>query len=114
MKIEELNNLILIWGPLSKEGLFYLNDTIKDKPLRVLVAENRPHLIGLKHNIPLLKKEGIPLVYCTDNMLGFLFYRGKIKEVLLFCKEFREKEIIASSGSLFAIYLAKLHRVPVS
>lgn len=77
--------------------------------LRVLVPENRPFMIGLIHNIPLLKKNGIQSVYCTDNMLGFLFYKRKISELLLFCKEVREKEMTGHCGSLFAVLLAKLH-----
>ena len=77
--------------------------------LRVLVPENRPFMIGLLHNIPLLKKNGIRSVYCTDNMLGFLFYKRKINELLLFCKEVHEKEMTGYSGSLFAVLLAKLH-----
>jgi methylthioribose-1-phosphate isomerase len=86
LKIEELDDLILIWGPLSREGLSYLQEEELGKNLRVLVPENRPFMIGLMHNIPLLKKNGIRSVYCTDNMLGFLFYKRKISELLLFVR----------------------------
>ena len=113
MKIEELKNSILIWGALSEGGLSYLKDRTRDNDLKVLVPENRPSMIGLKHNIPLLKKEGIPFIDCTDNMLGFLFYKKKIKETVLFGKKKEESHILAISGSLFAVYLTKLHGVPL-
>lgn len=109
MKIEELKDLILIWGPLSRQGLCYLQEEELGRDFRVLVPENRPFMIGLLHNIPLLKKNGIRSVYCTDNMLGFLFYKRKISELLLFCKDVREKEMTGYCGSLFAVFLAKLH-----
>ena len=79
----------------------------------VLVPENRPYMVGLKYNIPLLRRENVPLVYCTDNMLGALFYRGKIKELLLSYKEIRAEGIISGCGSLFAVVLAHLHQVQI-
>jgi hypothetical protein len=113
LKIRELDDLILIWGPLSKQGLFYLQEEELRRDLRVLVPENRPFMIGLMHNIPLLKKNGIRSVYCTDNMVGFLFYKRKISELLLFCKDVREKEMTGYCGSLFALLQAKLHGVGI-
>jgi hypothetical protein len=109
LKIEEFDDLILIWGPLSREGISYLQEQEWNGALRVLVPEHRPFLIGLAHNIPLLKKHGIPSVYCTDNMLGFLFYKRKISTLLLFCKDVGEEEMTGYCGSLFAVLLAKLH-----
>ena len=98
MKIKEINHLTLIWGGLSKEGLSYLRNKANKNKVVILVPENRPYLLGLKYNIPLLEKEKIPLVYCTDNMLGFLFYKEKIEETVLFCKEIAKKKF-----SVFAV-----------
>ncbi len=112
MKIDELSNLILVWGAISDNGLLYLNDKKGDN-FSVLVPENRPSMIGLNYNIPHLKKARIPFVYCTDNMLGILFYKSKIKETILFYKELRENGLIATSGSLFAVYLSSLHNILV-
>jgi len=81
VKLNALKNLILIWGPLSEEAA----QELKKEGSLVLVAENRPSLLGLKHNIPILKKEQVDFVYCTDNALGFLFYKQKIKKTLIFC-----------------------------
>jgi len=107
MKIEELNNPILIWGLLSKESLKLF------KGRTVLVAENRPFLYGLKHNIPLLKEHNIPFIYCTDNMLGYLFYKNKIKKTFIFYKEKTKEGFLAPGGSLYVSLLSRLHDVPV-
>ncbi len=113
MKIKEVNRLTLIWGGLSGEGLSYLRNKANKNNFVVLVPENRPYLLGLNYNIPLLEKEKIALVYCTDNMLGFLFYKRKIEETILFCKEMAEREVLGICGSLYVALLSKLHDVPV-
>lgn len=107
MKIKELNNLILIWGVLSKESLnLFKNET-------VLVPENRPFLYGLKHNIPILKENTISFIYCTDNMLGYLFYKNKIKKTFIFYKEKTKNGYLAPCGSLYTSLLSKLSGVSV-
>jgi len=108
MILDEIDNCLLLWGVISKEGLRRIrNDQL------VLVPENRPFLIGLRHNVPLLKKEQIRFVYATDNMLGLLFYKGKISKTLLFYRELKDDGIVAISGSLYVCLLSKLHGIPV-
>jgi methylthioribose-1-phosphate isomerase len=109
MKLKEIEKAILIWGPISNQGLSYL----KEQKGLVIIAENRPYMIGLKYNKPLLKKEGIKFVYCTDNMLGILFYKKKIKEAILFYEKKEEGKILAITGSLYFYLLAKLHNVAI-
>ncbi|MDP8259495.1 MAG: hypothetical protein P9L96_00595 [Candidatus Gygaella obscura] len=113
MKIDNLKESILVWGTLSDEALMYLKQPQKDNALNVIVAENRPFLLGIKYNVLKLNKENIPFVYCTDNMLGFLFYRKKISQVVICYKKKEKKSLLADSGSLFAVLLAKLHNVKV-
>ncbi|UCG34784.1 MAG: hypothetical protein JSW17_04630 [Candidatus Omnitrophota bacterium] len=109
MKLENINNTTLIWGMISQEGL----DHLKEEKSLVVVPENRPYLIGLKHNIPLLKKEGIDFVYCCDNVLGLLFYKERIKKTLLFYKELNQNGITGICGSLYVTLLSKLHNIPI-
>lgn len=109
MRLEEINEAILIWGAISKEALSYLK---KQKSL-VVIAENRPYMIGLNYNCPLLEKEGIKFVYCTDNMLGILFYKKKVKEAILFYEKKERGRILAICGSLYFYLLAKLHNVKI-
>ena len=106
--MSKVENAVLIWGPVSSEGINYLRFQGKE----VVVCENRPYLLGLIHNKPLLEKEGFRIVYCPDNAIGHLFYKNAVREVVLFCR--KEKGIIKGiSGSLYVWLLAKLHSLPV-
>ena len=103
-----VEDAVLIWGPISQEGVEYLRFQGK----QVVVCENRPYLLGLIHNKPLLEKEGFRIVYCTDNAIGRLFYENAVREVVLYCR--KEKGIIKGvSGSLYVWLLARLHNLPI-
>ena len=109
MKLQDVNNALLIWGVLSQDGL----GQIKEGKSLVIVPENRPYFIGLRHNAGLLKKENINFVYCTDNMIGLLFYKNKIKETFFFYKELNNNGIIGGCGSLYVCLLSKIHNIPI-
>ena len=109
MKLDKIKDAILIWGPILSDSLSLL----KDEKKLVIVPENRPYLIGLLYNAPLLKRQRINFVYCTDNMLGFLFYKNKIKKTIIFYQKLTKKGIICISGSLHVVLLSKLHSVPI-
>lgn len=108
MKLSDIENAVLIWGPATEDSMAKL----KEWPI-VVVPENRPGLTGLYHNVPLLKKEKVNFVYCTDNMLGLLFYQGKIRKTILYYKQAIEGKIVGVSGSLYVSLLSKLHKVNV-
>ncbi len=109
MKVEKIDKAILIWGPISEEAL----ESIRKNKTVVVVPENRPYLIGINYNVPLLKKEKIKFVYCTDNMLGWLFYKNKVRKTYLFYKKKEERGIIGWCGSLYVILLNSIHNIPV-
>ena len=98
MELHALKEATLVWGPLSEEAV----QRLKREGSVAVVAENRPSLAGLKHDLPLLAKEGIASVYCPDNALGLLFYKQKIRKAF----------ISRGSGSLYAALLSKVHGVP--
>ncbi|MBU1121278.1 MAG: hypothetical protein ABIH71_03815 [Candidatus Omnitrophota bacterium] len=108
MKLEEIKNATVVWGALSEEGITFL----KNRGGVVVVAEGRPGLVGLYHNVELLKKENIEFVYCVDNVLGLLFYKGKIGKMLVMCKKI-ELGVLGRPGSLQAALLSKIHGVSV-
>lgn len=108
MKLSDIENAVLIWGPATEDSMAKL----KEWPI-VVVPENRPRLTGLYHNVPLLKKEKVKFVYCTDNMLGLLFYQGKIRKTILYYQQAIEGKIVGVSGSLYVSLLSKLHNVPI-
>ncbi|MCM8757701.1 MAG: hypothetical protein NC900_04370 [Candidatus Omnitrophica bacterium] len=109
MRLNEFDQAILVWGIISSESIAQL----KSENTLIAVSEMRPYLVGLKHNIPLLKKADIDFFYCTDNMLGFLFYKNKIKKTLLFYKELKPQGLVGICGSLYVSLLSKLHSIPV-
>jgi methylthioribose-1-phosphate isomerase len=102
MKLDALKQAVLVWGPLSEEAV----KRLKTQGSPILVAECRPSLLGLKHNLPLLKKAAVDFVYCTDNSLGLLFYKKKINKTLIFGGK-------GVSGSLYAALLSKIHNIPL-
>jgi methylthioribose-1-phosphate isomerase len=110
MKLADIHDAVLAWGPVSKEGLVLL---AKERSL-VVVPEQRPSLCGLKHTLPLCHREKIASFCCADNALGILFYKNKIKKTFIFYKEKTEEGIHCSSGTLYAALLSKIHGVPIS
>lgn len=109
MKLKQIKKAILVWGIISQDGI----NQLKNEKELIIVPEGRPYLIGLLQNAPLLKKEGLEFVYCTDNMLGYLFYKNKIKKTIIFYKKLTPQGIIGSCGSLYVGLLSHLHKVPI-
>ncbi|UCC94398.1 MAG: hypothetical protein JSW40_06205 [Candidatus Omnitrophota bacterium] len=110
MKLVDINKAVVVWGPISQEGLKIL----KKEGHLVVVAENRPSLLGLYHNLPLLKEADIETVYCTDNTLGFLFDKGKVFKTYLFYRDKSQEGLIGMCGSLYIVLLSKLHKIPLT
>ena len=109
MDLKDIKDAVLIWGPVSKEGL----EALKKEDSLVVVAEMRPFILGLKYNIPLFKKAGIKCVYCTDNMIGALFYEGRIRKTFVFYEQEKEDSFLCMQGALYVALLSKLHDVEV-
>ncbi|MFH1771613.1 MAG: hypothetical protein ABH872_02245 [Candidatus Omnitrophota bacterium] len=107
MKLADINECVTIWGPVSDKAVLKL----KEENGLVIVPENRPYMLGLRHNIPALKKSGINCLYCSDNMLGLLLYKGKIKKGILFYKEEKDDGFLGVCGSLYFSLLCKMHNV---
>ncbi|MBN2482921.1 MAG: hypothetical protein JXD21_01805 [Candidatus Omnitrophica bacterium] len=108
MKLETIKNAVLVWGIISHEHIACL----KDEDALVIVPEQRPYCVGIHHNLPLLSSHYIPAVYCTDNMIGILFYTKKIKKTFLFCRKGSLRPE-GMTGASYAALLSEIHRVPV-
>ena len=113
MHLNALEEVILLWGVPSDEGI----EAIKDRggvnrDLYFLAPEMRPHCLGLAV-AKRLHEKGIKHLYATDNMLGILFFKNKVKEVLFFYKELKDHEIVGICGSLYVCLLAHLHTIPI-
>jgi hypothetical protein len=113
MRLDEMKEGLLLWGLPSGQGIAVMKKKVATAPgLYVLVPEMRPYLFGLEVARRLIK-EGIKHVYATDNMLGILFFKQKIKEVLFFYKDLTDQHFSGICGSLYVCLLARLHYVPI-
>jgi len=110
MNIEQVDNALLVWGPLDEKSAAYVQ---RQKRI-IVVPEIRPFLIGMRYNLLLLKMRNPGTVYCTDNMLGLLFFKQAIAELLLVYTKEDSRGVTAISGSLYAATLARLHAVKIS
>ncbi len=104
MKLDEVFDLTLVWGLPQK-----FEDLQGDF---LLIPEMRPYLLGLSL-CERLKELNYPHVYVTDNMLGYLFFKGKIKKTLLFYLKKDKEGFECLNGSLYVVRLSRLHKVPV-
>jgi len=110
MRDYKTRSIVLLQGVLAK-GFF---KTFKPaKTAFVFVLEGRPDLSAGKGNSAALVKKGIvPTVIC-DNMAGFLFFKGLVKEVILACPFADKSGALCDMGGLILAVLAKRHQVPV-
>jgi hypothetical protein len=113
MRLDEMKEGLLLWGLPPRQRIAEIKKQIAAaQGLYVLVPEMRPYLFGLEV-AKRLTKESIKHVYATDNMLGILFFKQKIKEVLFFYKDLTDKKFWGICGSLYVCLLARLHHVPI-
>ena len=108
MKTAELNDAVLLWGCASENEVSDLLDSM------LLVPENRPFMYGLRNNLPMLKQFDAKHVYCTDNMIGALYAKGKIRDTIVFYRQRISPGVfLCPTGSLYVCLLSKLHDVDV-
>jgi hypothetical protein len=113
MRLDEMKEGLLLWGLPPPQGIAEIKKQVAaTQGLYVLVPEMRPYLFGLEV-ARRLTKEGIKHVYATDNMLGIIFFKHKIREVLFFYKHLTDRHFLGICGSLYVCLLARLHSVPI-
>jgi len=78
-----------------------------------LVMEGRPFLDGAREVCKKLLGLKVKPTLISDNMAGFCFYQGMVKEVHLTYQESKRQDAICKIGSLGLAVCAKYHRVPV-
>ena len=101
---------LLIYGLFSDS--FYRN-LKKKRGEGILVPEGRPLLEGAKQICKRLLKLGIKPTLISDNMAGFCFYQGMVKEVHLAFQQIKGNNAICKIGSLGLSVCAGYHHVPV-
>ncbi len=104
------NSVVLLQGVLSHGALA----KIKTKGgVHVVISEGRPTLRAGEHNSRyFLDKKVKPVIIC-DNMAGFLFFKGFVKEVVIACQYADSTGALCDTGALILVILAKKHKVAV-
>ncbi len=112
MKCEEF---ILLHGIPKDDFYPFLKDQIAvEKGSRLLIPEMRPHLYGSKILAARLLQEHIVPTLITDNMMGFFFYRGLVKQVHLFFINENSHGILAYPGATLVALLCRHHKVKLN
>jgi len=103
-------SISLFQGILSTESLKKVKIA---RGLHAFVCEGRPSLeAGRKTSSAFLKSGTIPTVI-SDNMAGFLFFKGLVKEVSIACQYADKQGALCDTGALILAVLAKKHKIPL-
>ncbi len=103
-------SVTLVQGVATGGSLEFL---VKKGAKNICVLEGRPSLEAGRHMCrTLIKRNEVPTVI-ADNMAGFLFYKGYVKEVWLAYTVFGPEGAVCDIGALIMAVLARQHGVPV-
>jgi len=82
------------------------------KKIRVIATETRPKLQGARLTTYELKRDGIPVTLITDNMVGYVMYKGLVSEVVVGADRIVKDAVINKIGTFTIAVLAKKHNIP--
>jgi methylthioribose-1-phosphate isomerase len=82
------------------------------KKIRVIATETRPKLQGARLTTYELKRDGIPVMLITDNMVGYVMYRRLISKVIVGADRIVKNAVINKIGTYTIAVLAKEHNIP--
>lgn len=102
-------SIILLRG-YPQPGLF---DRLQKRKSKVVVMEGRPDISLCRQTCAELVERRMNPVVITDNMAGFLFSKGLVKEVLLAYHSSSHDGVLCPTGGLILAVLGKRHRIPV-
>jgi methylthioribose-1-phosphate isomerase len=103
-------SIILFQGLLNAESLKKVK-LLKNDP--VFVCEGRPSLESGRTTLGLLSKKGVTPTVISDNMAGFLFFKGLVKKVYIACQYADPKGALCDTGAVILAVLAKRHKIPL-
>jgi len=85
----------------------------KGKKIKVIATETRPVLQGARLTVWELKKEGIPVTLITDNMVGYVMYKGMVNKVIVGADRILlDGHVINKIGTYTIAVVAQRHRIP--
>lgn len=85
----------------------------KGKKIRVLADETRPFLQGARLTAWEMMKSDIPVTLITDNMSGYLMYKGEVNAVIVGADRIAANGDVANKiGTYMVAVLARTHDIP--
>ena len=82
------------------------------KNIEVIATETRPKLQGARLTAYELKRDGVPVTLITDNMVGYVMYKGLIDKVIVGADRVVQDAVINKIGTYNIAVLAKEHGIP--
>ena len=110
MRDYKAKSIYLLQGVLNAEALKKVKFS---KAAHAFVCEGRPGLEAGRKTSGILLKRGLIPTMISDNMAGFLFFKGLVKEVLIACQYADDTGALCDTGALILAVLAKKHKVPL-
>ena len=82
------------------------------KKIRVIATETRPKLQGARLTTYELRRDGIPVTLITDNMVGYVMYKGLVSKVVVGADRIVNDAVVNKIGTFMIAVLAKEHGIP--
>ncbi|MEM1607147.1 MAG: S-methyl-5-thioribose-1-phosphate isomerase [Candidatus Bathyarchaeia archaeon] len=82
------------------------------KRVKVIATETRPKLQGSRLTAYELMRDGIPVTLITDNMVGYVMFKGMVNKVIVGADRIVRDAVINKIGTYTIAVLAKEHNVP--
>ena len=82
------------------------------KKIKVIATETRPKLQGARLTVYELMRDGIPVTLITDNMVGYVMYKGLVSKVIVGADRIVRDAVINKIGTYTVAVLAHEHKIP--
>jgi len=82
------------------------------KKIRVIASETRPKLQGARLTAYELMRDGIPVTLITDNMVGYVMYKGLVDKIIVGADRIVRDAVINKIGTYTVAVLAREHNIP--
>jgi len=110
MRDYKSKSIYLFQGIASQEALRKVKFS---KGGYAFVCEGRPSLEAGRKTARFLLKKGITPTVISDNMAGFLFFKGLVKKVMIACQYADDTGALCDTGALILAVLARKHKTPI-
>jgi len=82
------------------------------KHIKVIATETRPKLQGARLTAYELMRDGIPVTLITDNMVGYVMFKGLVNKVIVGADRIVRDAVINKVGTYTIAVLAYEHSIP--